>query len=449
MAQPPAATDAAKLGPVLATVLVAGNIVGSGIYLLPATLALVGGISLFGWALATVCALLLAVVFSALVVLRPDLDGIPAYVRAGLGPYLGFQAGLVYWASNWTGIIAIAVTVTGYLAFFMPALRDPITAAGCTLAVIWLMTLANIIGARFVGKLGGVGLVLGLLPLAAVGLFGWLWFDPHLYAQSWNVSGKPLLQATGASLVLIFWAFTGMESAIVAAAVVRRPERNVPIATIGGVALAAAVYVLASVAIGGIVPGPELARSSAPFATAMTRMSGPVAASLVALCALVKVAGTGLGITLITGETTRASAANGHFPRLLARTRADGIPVNALVFLAIMMSALVLVTIAPTIRRQFEVLIDLATVFTLIPYIWCCLAAARFAGAIRSRAWRLTVQASALLAAAFCLGFTASSEPRLLLISLVALAATIPLWIGIRFAGRSRRATTIAARKAI
>jgi arginine:agmatine antiporter len=447
--QPQAAPEAAKLGPFLATALVAGNLVGSGIYLLPATLAAVGGISLAGWALATTAALLMAVVFSALAVLRPDLDGIPAYVRATLGPFLGFQAGLVYWASNWTGIVAVAVTVTGYLAFFLPGLKDPLVGAGVSLAVVWLMVLANIVSTRFAGKLGGVSLALGLLPLIGVGLFGWLWFDPHLYARGWNPGGKPLLSAVGASLVLIFWAFTGMESAIVAAAVVRRPARNVPIATVGGTALAALIYVLASTAIAGIVPAAELQRSSAPFASAMTRMLGPIAASLVAICALVKVAGTGLGITLITGETTRASAASGHFPRLFARIRPDGVPVNALLLLGAIMSVLVVVTISPTLGRQFEVMIDVSTIFTLVPYIGCALAAARLARAITARGPRLMVQACALLAAVFCAWFIAASEPRLLLISVAALTATIPLWLAVRAASRTQTPATSPAGKAI
>jgi arginine:agmatine antiporter len=442
MDQPHDAPERAKLGPVLATALVAGNIIGSGIYLLPATLAAVGGISLIGWGLATAAAVLMAVVFSALAILRPDLDGIPAYAREGLGPYFGFQAGLVYWASNWTGIVAIAVTVTGYVGFFLPVLHQPLAGGAATLAIVWLMTLLNIVGVRFAGKLGGATLALGLVPLLAVGVAGWAWFDPHVYASAWNVSGEPALKAVSASLVLIFWAFTGMETAFVAAAVVRRPERNVPIATVAGVVLAALVYVLASTAIAGIAPAAELARSSAPFATAMVRMLGPFAASLVALCAMAKAAGTGLGITLITGETTRSSGANGDLPRLFARTRADGAPVNALLFLGVSMSALVLLTIAPTIRRQFEVLIDVATVFTLIPYIACALATLRFAGAIGSPARRLLVRACALLATGFCVWFVAASDPKLLLISLAALAATVPLWGIIRWTSRSQRATS-------
>lgn len=441
--------DSAKLGPVLATVLVAGNMIGSGIYLLPATLATVGGVSIFGWLVAALGAMLIAGVFSALAVLRPDVDGMADYARIGLGRYVGFQTGVAYWVSNWTGVIAISLAVTGYLTVFLPVLHNPLAAAACTTGVVWLLTFANIIGARFVGKFGGATLAAGLLPVAAVGLFGWLWFDPKLFMTAWNVADRPPLAAVQTSLVLIFWAFTGMETAIVAASLVRRPERNVPIATIGGVAIAAVVYMLASTAIDGILPASELARSSAPFAAAVTRMLGPAAASLVALCAMLKAAGTACGITLLTAETTRASAATGYFPRFLAAVRPNGMPAVALLCLAALETVTILLTISPTIGRQFEVLIDISTVLTLVMYAWCALSLLRLSGGIASPAWRLVVRTCAVLGFAFCLWAIVSSELRLLLISLGFIAVTVPAWLAVKWAGRAQRAATAAAETAI
>src|SRR6516162_7899335 len=187
--------DANKLGPVLATLLVVGVLIGSGIFLLPATLAPIGGISLFGWLAATAGALLLAVVFSALVVLRPDVDGVADYARLAAGRYAGFQSGFAYWVSNWTGIVAISVAVTGYLTVFVPVLHEPVAAAVSTIAVIWILTLINILGARFASQFGGWVLALGALPVLAVAVLGWFWFDPALYARNWNPTGKPLLGA--------------------------------------------------------------------------------------------------------------------------------------------------------------------------------------------------------------------------------------------------------------
>ena len=209
--------DSHKLSLPLVILLVVGCLIGSGIFLLPATLASIGGVSLLGWLVATVGALFLAVVFSALVVLRPDVDGVADYARIAAGRYAGFQSGFAYWVSNWTGTVAISIGVTGYLTVFLPILRQPVAAACSTITVIWLLTLVNIVGPRFVGKFGGWTLALGALPVAAVGVFGWFWFDPVLYAHNWNPTGRPLLSGVKDSVLPIFWAFTGMESAMVAA----------------------------------------------------------------------------------------------------------------------------------------------------------------------------------------------------------------------------------------
>ena len=436
----PSVDEERKLGPVLATLLMVGNLVGSGIFLLPATLASIGGVSLLGWIAGAVGALLLAVVFSALVILRPEIDGVADYARIAAGRYAGFQSGFAYWVSNWTGTVAIALAVTGYLTVFLPVLRPPLASAGATIAVIWLLTLVNALGPRMAGKFGGWTLVLGALPVAAVGLLGWFWFDPALYARNWNPTGRPLLEGTQASLLLIFWAYTGMESGIVAASVVRRPERNVPIATVAGVLIATVIFILATTAILGLTHAAELGRSSAPFALAIGRMFGPALALAVAGCAMLKAAGTASGITLLTAETTRASAATGYFPAFLARVDRRGASINALVFLAVLETATVLLTVSPTLGRQFQTLIDISTILTLVMYGWCAVAALRISGGLASAKARLGLRASAVLALGFCVWTSVSSDLKLLLVSMGFLVLTVPLWLGVQAANRAKAA---------
>jgi arginine:agmatine antiporter len=434
-----------KLGPVLATLLVVGVIVGSGIFLLPSTLAPIGGISLFGWLAATAGALLLAVVFSALVLLRPDVDGVADYARLAAGRYAGFQSGFAYWASNWTGVVAVSVAVTGYLSVFLPALHQPMWAAVSTIAVIWVLTLINILGPRFASQFGGWVLALGALPVLALAVPGWLWFDPQLFARNWNPSGRPLLDGVQASVLLIFWAYTGMEAAMVVASVVRRPERNVGVATVGGVIIAAIILLSASTAINGVVPINELGKSSAPFALAIGRMFGPALAGVVALCAMLKASGTASNVTLVTAETTRASAATGYFPAFLSRVDRRGTAVNALLFLAAIETATVLLTISPSLGRQFQILIDISTILTLVMYAWCAAALVRISPNVRAPGRRLALQATAMLALAFCVWAVGVSEPKLLLISLAFLVVTVPLWIVVRLAERAHGAAGAAA----
>ena len=432
--------QARKLGPVLATMLMVGNLVGSGIFLLPATLSSIGGVSLLGWLAGAAGALLLAAVFSALVVLRPDVDGVADYARVAAGRYAGFQSGFAYWVSNWTGTVAIALAVTGYLTVFLPMLRPPVASALATIGVIWLLTAVNALGPRIATRFGSWTLALGALPVLAVGLLGWLWFDRGLYAQNWNPTGRPLLQGTQASLLLIFWAYTGMESGIVAASVVRNPARNVPIATVAGLLIATVIFIAATSAILGLVPAGELGRSSAPFAVAIGRMFGPALAALVAGCAMLKAAGTAGGITLLTAETTRASAATGYFPAFLARVDRRGASINALLFLAVLETATVLLTISPTLGRQFETLIDISTILTLVMYGWCAVAALRISGQVGQARVRLGLRICAAAALGFCVWTAVCSDLKLLLVSLGFLVLTVPLWLGVRASSRGRAA---------
>lgn len=426
MSSTSAATDN-RLGLGLATVLVAGNLIGSGIFLLPATLAAIGSISFIGWLIAAAGALLLAGVFSLIMAVHPTEDGLADIVRKGMGPYWGFQSSLLYWLGTWLGNIAIALAITGYLTVPFPVLDQPWPRAGMTVAMIWLLTFVAIIGPRAIGRLHGLTLAIGLVPLLAAGVAGWLWFDPAIFARSWNVGGQSASQAVFGSLVSAFWAFLGVESAAMVARMVRRPERNVPIATMGGVVLVAVVYILATSAIFGMVPAGRIAASSAPFALAVGHILGPAAAGFVAVCAVLKTAGALGGWVLVTGESTRWTASAGFLPRWLAKTADSGTPTRALLAMAAIMSAAALLTTAPTIGEQFELLIDAAVVFTLLVYVYAAIALVRFSAAVPRRR-RRAIALIAGLAGLFCIVLILSSGMALVAVTAVLVALTGPGW---------------------
>lgn len=424
-----------KLGLGLATMLVAGNMIGSGIYLLPAGLAVIGGISLAGWAVASAGALMLAAVFGWLAVLRPGADGLANLVGERLGKIFGFQTAQFYWLNCWIGDIAIAVAVTGYLAFFFPVLRETWPGASVTVVVIWLATLINIIGVRFAGRFDGLTLIVGLVPILAVGGLGWLWFDPGLFAQGWNVGGAAPAEAVRASVAMVFWAFLGLESASVAAAVVKNPERNVPLATVGGVGLAAIVYVAAFAAIMGLLPADRMATSTAPFADAVARIVGPVAAGLVAVCATAKALGTLNGWVLVTAETTRWTAASAYLPRWLARRSARGTSSRALLAMAALMTVAVLATASPTLGEQFALMINLAVILSLMVYIYCCIALLRMSGEMPAER-RALARGVAGLALLFSLWVALEAGSQALIFAAVLLVLTFAAWPLVRRGAR-------------
>jgi arginine:agmatine antiporter len=180
------------------------------------------------------------------------------------------------------------------------------------------------------------------------------------------------------SLVLVFWAFTGLESASVAAAVVEEPERNVPIATMCGVVIAAIVYIAASAAIFGLAPADELAHSNAPFALVAARLLGPTAGPLVAICGALKALGTLAGWVLMTAQVSRAAADHGLLPQFFARTRAGDTPVAGLIVSGFLGTAAIVLTIAPTLGKQFGNLIEASTLFALLTYVGACAATIKY-----------------------------------------------------------------------
>ena len=313
----------------LATIVVAGNMIGSGIFLLPATLAAVGSVtSSAGWS-ATVGALALALLFGRLARRKPMAGGPATYVFDAFGPFAGSQASLWYWASCLIGNVAIATAASGYLAAFFgfdagPALHRHHHHR------------AAVAGDR---RQPGQSAVRGPGGRAAAGRRpGAAAADRHRglvrcstrrnSRASWNVSGMPVYQAVPNSLVLVFWAFTGLESASVAAAVVENPERNVPIATIAGVLIAALIIYSRQHRDHGPGTGQRSRQiHCAVRAGGRARLFGPVAGPLVACCGMLKALGTLAGWVLMTAQVSRAAADHGLLPRVLrahARRRYAG-----------------------------------------------------------------------------------------------------------------------------
>src|SRR3954465_1334359 len=188
-----------------ATMLVAGNMIGTGVFLLPVNLASVGGIAVFGWVVATAGAAALGLVFAKLGELEPKEGGPYAYARDFLGPYVGFQTNYIYWFGNWIGNIAIAIAAVGYLAEFIPHVGKPPASVFATAAVIWILTFANILGPRVVGALETWTMSLALIPILGIALLGWFWFNPQIFHSAWNVTGGSNAHGISRAASMALW----------------------------------------------------------------------------------------------------------------------------------------------------------------------------------------------------------------------------------------------------
>ncbi|MEB0079681.1 arginine/agmatine antiporter [Pseudomonas sp. CCI3.2] len=365
--------DSNKMGLTPAILMVAGNMMGSGVFMLPANLAGIGSIALYGWLITIVGSVALALTFAKLASIDPAAGGPYAYTRKAFGNYMGYQTNLVYWLANVLGNVGLAVAGLGYLTHFFPSLKEPLVFAIAQIFVIWLLTYGNILGPKLVGRVQSVTTIFALFPIVGMALFGWFWFSGDVYMAGWNVSGKSDFSAVGMTLNFTLWAFIGVESASVSAAVVRNPRRNVPIATVGGVIIAAVCYILSSSVIMGMIPNKELISSSAPFADAARLALGNTAANIVALCAAIGCLGSLAGWTLLVGQTAKAAADDGLFQNVFSRVNAKGVPAAGLAIVAAIMSVQVLVTMSPTASEQFGKIASIAVIMTLLPYIYSCI----------------------------------------------------------------------------
>jgi arginine:agmatine antiporter len=360
-----------KIGLPLATLWVAGTMMGSGVYLLPASLAALGSITTLAWIIALVAALLIAAVLGHLGRIAPKAGGLCGFPNDAFGHLAGFQSSVLYWFCAWIGNIAIALAAIGYLARLIPWLNDTAHLAIGVIALIWLVTFLNILGPRFACQVQSYMLV-GLLPILLVAVGGWWVFDAETFRHSWNVSGQPLQKVIPDAVLLVFWAFTGLECASVGTAIVENPERNVPLATLGGVAIAGVVYIAASTVMLGMIPADRLAHSSAPFADAAQLILGTSAAAVVAALAFTKASGTLLSFVLVTAQVGRHAAERNFLPSVFARTDSQDIPVLNLVLLALIMSGVTLFTLSPTLNEQFSKLIEMSVLACLLAYIYAC-----------------------------------------------------------------------------
>lgn len=398
-----APTGGKKIGVVAATLMVAGNMMGSGIFMLPANLAGIGSIALIGWLFTTVGVVAIALVFAKLASIDPVAGGPYAYSRKAYGDYMGYQSNMVYWLANVIGNVALAVAGMGYLAYFFPALNAPIVLAFACIAVIWLFTYANILGPNLVAKLQGITTVIALTPIFATALLGWFWFSADTFSSAWNVSGESDISAVMATFTFTLWAFIGVESASVSAGVLENPARNVPIATVGGVIIASVAYILSSSVIMGMIPNGELVSSSAPFADAARLAMGDFAGSAVALAAAIGCLGSLAGWTLITGQSAKAAADDGLFPAIFSRVNKRGVPALGIVIVAALMSIQVLATISPTASEQFGKIASIAVILTLLPYIYSMIAIKVLGYRKMSHGKYAFFVASGLLGAIYCL----------------------------------------------
>jgi putrescine:ornithine antiporter len=358
-----------KMGVMHLTILTAVNMLGSGIIMLPTKLAEVGTMSIISWLVTAFGSLALAWAFSKCGLFSTKSGGMGGYAEYAFGKSGNFIANYTYAISLLIANIAIAISAVGYGSVLLGIELSPVGVCLATIVVLWVTTVCNFGGAKITGQIGSVTVWGVIIPVVGLCVIGWFWFSPSLYASAWNPNKMDFFSAISTSISMTLWAFLGLESACANMDAVENPQKNVPIAVFGGTLVCAVIYVLSTNVIAGIVPNLDLLHSTAPFGLAYATMFTPTVGSVVMFLMALACIGSLLGWQFTVAQVFKSSSDIGYFPRIFSRVTKHDAPVVGMVILGVVQTGLALMTISPSLNKQFNSLVNLAVVTNLVPYV--------------------------------------------------------------------------------
>ena len=364
MAKPVKKMDLKRL-----TIITAINMMGSGIILLPANLAKVGTISVLSWLITTAGATCLAYAFARAGTYSNHGAGMGGYAEYAHKKSGNFMTNYTYFISLVIANVAIAVAVVGYGSNFLNITLNPWPTAIATVAVLWLASALNFGGPRRTGNISAITVWGVILPLVTLCIVGGFFFSPHLYASAWNPHHYTLLHGLSASIAVTLWAFLGLESACANTGAVENPKKTVPIAVMAGTLIAAVLYIGSTQLIQGIIPGSQLANSTAPFGLVFAHMFNHTIGKIVVGMMVISCFGSLFSWQFTIAEVARSCAADGYFPRLFMRMSRLGAPVVGILVITGFQTLLSFMTVSPTLDSKFTVLLDLSVMTNVIPYL--------------------------------------------------------------------------------
>lgn len=415
--------------------LVIGNMIGTGIYILPASLAEYGSIALLSWIFTAIGAIFLALTFANLNKRFPKTGGPYVYCHEAFGRLSGFIVAYTYWISNLVSIAGITVASVGYLGFTTPLLNAnaPGYQHGTTLLVelafIWLFTFINIIGIHTAGVVQLFLTILKLTPLFIITLIGL--GSVHLENLSqFNLSHTSNFSAFSGAAALTFWAFIGLEAATIPAENTQG-SKDIYRATVFGTLLTSLVYIISTFVLMGMIPAAQLQSSQFPFADAATLLFGPYAAIVIALCAVISGLGALNVCILIQGQIVFAAARDHLFPKRFAKLSKHDVPVAGQLLSSTLVSIFLIITTAPTLLKQFNAIALLASLLTLLTYFATTLAEIKFLiqGKITiGRLLRSKSMIIAVLAASYALWMISNFHSANIIFCLVMILVAMPIY---------------------
>lgn len=376
-------SDTHQLGLWMTGGLVVGSMIGSGIFMLPVSLAPLGVNAIAAWVISILGALAIAFALASLG--RSGAGGIHAYIERAFGPTAAFLVTWAFWISNIAAQAALAIATGSALSRVVPAIGGAAGIVAVGVASVVLLTLVNLRGVRTSGGLSLVTVVIKILPLVAVVAI-------LLMRGASGVAFKPFaaspltLRNIATATALTLFALTGFENATAPVDKVRDPVRTIPRAILGGATLVGLIYLASSSGVMLLLPAERIAASPAPYADVIAMQWGEKAALLAALTIAISAFGGLNSMIFATGELGYAMGLRGDLPPLMARTGRENIPVGAHLVAGTFTVILILANSTKSTASLFTFVILLSTAAILFVYTLGALAAWRENGSAASRA---------------------------------------------------------------
>lgn len=409
--------------------LVIGSQIGSGVFLLPVTLAPFGIWSLAGWALSGVGAICLALVFAQLCAWYPKTGGPHAYVQEAFGRSAAFFTGWTYWIISWVSSAVVVITAVAYLEPLI-GISNPTLNLALQIILLTAITLLNLRGATFAGRTEFFLALLKFIPLVCIPLLALCCFDWGNFVVASTVSSQEVSQILSSVALLTFWCFIGVESATAPAGSVENPGVTIPRALVAGTVCVALLYVINTLAIMGIIPGPELINSTAPYADVVRILAGGGWHLLIAAISSIVCISTLNVWTLTSGHIALGLAQDKLLPAYFGKTNKAGAPYWSLAISYVGILILLVLTVNEQMATQLRIVIDFSVIAFLFVYAICCVS---FFKLLFKHNKRLSLIVPRCIYGALALGFCAwvicgTSLNTLVIASLFSLSG-IPLYM--------------------
>lgn len=406
--------------------IVVGSQIGSGIFLLPSSLASFGGIGLLSWVISGLGAVFLALVFSELCKAFPKTGGPHVYVREAFGDVVAFFVAWAYWMISWVSSPAVILAAVGYISSLFTNSLTPLTVFGVEVAIILFFMKLNLGGVGASGRAELVLTVLKLLPVFILPLLCLPYVDSSNF-EPFNATDKSNFMALSSAALLTFWGFIGVETATTPAGSVKNPKRTIPLAITLGTIFVLLTYLLCSYAIMGVISPEQLKVSKAPFTDAAKIVFGGNVHYLVSIAGAIVCLGTLNAWILTSGQIALGAANDKLFPTFLGKQNANSAPYISIMISTLgMMPFFIFAIFDQNLVGQFTKIIDASVTLFVVIYAICVLSFLKLF--CINKEFKPYYIILGILSLLFCGWILLSSEPFSMLLSSIIVLSGVPIY---------------------